>query len=252
MNINDITNKPRDLREERRRRELLNELNPVCPSNKVELSKERNNILTVNAQSNSFTDSEIAEKVFALKKEKNKQESDALMFGEILLAKIEKESEALKQLHRDIVELNKYSKDLTNELGSLNTQIEESAKRAHEQNMADIRAFIDDVENAGEAYSRGQRKELDKSIGNFKTMINQGEEAFGFWSFSKMALFVLLLVILGFQMYNNHNFSQELKRVNNQIGMIHALYKGDVKYWFDSENQRMYIETQGQHNQRYK
>lgn len=42
----------------------------------------------------------------------------------------------------------------------------------------------------------------------------------------------------------------ELQGLHTQVSMIHSLYKGDAKYWFDPDNQMTYVETLEQHNQR--
>lgn len=55
--------------------------------------------------------------------------------------------------------------------------------------------------------------------------------------------------MLLFQFYYNYKLSEQLNYLNNQVSMLHTLYKGESKYWFDTSNKKLYVETKKQHDQ---
>ena len=43
-----------------------------------------------------------------------------------------------------------------------------------------------------------------------------------------------------------------LEKLNEQVGLIHSVYKGESKYWFDSNDQITYVESIKSHQERNK
>ena len=44
----------------------------------------------------------------------------------------------------------------------------------------------------------------------------------------------------------------KLENLNEQVGLIHSVYKGESKYWFDANDQITYVESVKSHQERNK
>ena len=191
---------------------------------------------------------EIAKHLYNIKRENLQLSTDVIFLGELLQQKIREESELMESLEKTInISTNKFESITSNVIGSiedLDKRIDNAANSAHERTTADLKRIFQNIEEAGVAYSKGQCNRLDKK------MLNKGREALEFWSFGKKLLIVILSAMLIFQFYYNYKLNNHLEELYTQINMIHTLYKGETKYWFDADNQTTYVETQKAHNQR--
>lgn len=196
---------------------------------------------------------EIAKRLYNIKKENLQLSTDVIFLGELLQKKIREESELMESLEKTInISTNKFESITSNVIGSikdLDKRIDNAANSAHERTTADLKRIFQNIEEAGIAYSKGQCDRLDKTIENYEKMLNKGRETLEFWSFGKKLLVVILSAMLIFQFYYNYKLNNHLEELYTQINMIHTLYKGETKYWFDADNQTTYVETQKAHNQ---
>lgn len=205
-------------------------------------------------EENLSPDEEIAERIYALKKENNQLGNDAIFLAELLLKKINEQSTLMDSLKTYILqsdERNKMQiKPVIDALTTLENRISKSAAAADSSTAKELKRFFTHLENAGKAYSKGQCERLDKTVKSYEMLLAQGREDLDFWSFGKKLIIAIITFILLFQFYINHQINQQLEGLHTQVRMIHTLYKGDTKYWFDPNNQKTYVETQKQHEQR--
>lgn len=118
--------------------------------------------------------------------------------------------------------------------------------------MFEIRRIFNNIEELGNKYGRVQREQLENSIKEVNSVINKGKEALEFWSLGKKIVLCILLGMLSFQIYYNYKMTAKLENLNEQVGLIHSVYKGESKYWFDANDQITYVESIKSHQERNK
>ena len=118
--------------------------------------------------------------------------------------------------------------------------------------MYEVKRLFNNAEELGRRYGQGFCERLDKSIKEVQTTIYEGKEALEFWSLGKKIIICFLFGMLSFQIYYNYKMTAKLENLNEQVGLIHSVYKGESKYWFDANDQITYVESIKSHQERNK
>lgn len=233
MNINNL---PRSIRE----KHVIKRPTTNSPN---ENSSNKSDIREKSYTASVSDDEAKIQRIYALKAEKNQQESDAILLGQILLEKTKKEAALLEGVRNNLSESNKLNQELIQQLKDLENKISASSEESRMHMITAVKSLVNNIEEAGRAYSKGQCEKLNRSIRDFEIVIRQGEEALEFWDTGKKFLLGVLTIMLLFQFYYNYKLSEQLNYLNNQVSMLHTLYKGESKYWFDTSNKKLYVET---------
>lgn len=157
-----------------------------------------------------------------------------------------------KRLEADASTEQKWRQSVDKNISTLGESVSDIPDKVEGQIMYEVKRLFNNAEELGRRYGQGQCERLDKSIKDVQATIHKGEEALEFWSLSKKIIICFLLGMLSFQIYFNYQMTAKLEKINNQIGMIHSIYKGESKYWFDADNQITYVESIKDYQQKNK
>lgn len=206
-------------------------------------------------------DEQIRQRLFSLKKENQQLGADALFLGELLHTKIVEQSQVMKSLEKYILKADerniKNIEPLKNEaealrasLDSLKWKIESVRSDANDAIRKDLKVIYKDINQAGQKFSEGQCNQLNQSIKNFDSMLHKGRESLEFWDITKKMIVFLSVLIIATQFYLNYQFKEKLNYYNNQLYTIEQTLQGNLKYWHDVENKKLWILTQQEYEEK--
>ena len=151
-----------------------------------------------------------------------------------------------------ILTLIKWRQSVDKNISTLGESVSDIPDKVEGQIMYEVKRLFNNAEELGRRYGQGLCERLDKSIKEVQATIYKGEEALEFWSLGKKIILCILLGMLSFQIYYNYKMTAKLENLNEQVGLIHSVYKGESKYWFDANDQITYVESVKSHQERNK
>lgn len=192
--------------------------------------------------------------MLSLKDENVQLENESILFGEMMHKLIYEQNVLMRSLKTHILQSEKKNErqiaPVIEALETLEDRIANSADAADARTEKKLEELFSHLDDAGRTYSKGLCERLDKTVGAYDALLEKGHENLEFWSLSKKMIVLILTILLLFQLSLNYKMKNELQELHTQVSMIHTLYKGDTKYWFDPDNQITYVETLKQHEQR--
>ena len=244
MNMNEVRRPSRNIRTQSESTKKVTETSSVTQ----EEAKVEENSVNLETNDNEFFNQVIKSGVEAIKNEKAQRELiyNSLIIGEAISGKIDKVSSTLNIVKNDLPIQQKWRQ------AYLEDNISEIPKEVEGKVMFEIRRIFNNIEELGNKYGRVQREQLENSIKEVNSVINKGKEALEFWSLGKKIVLCILLGMLSFQIYYNYKMTAKLENLNEQVGLIHSVYKGESKYWFDANDQITYVESIKSHQERNK
>ena len=157
-----------------------------------------------------------------------------------------------KRLEADASAEQKWRQSVDKNISTLGESVSDIPDKVEGQIMYEVKRLFNNAEELGRRYGQGLCERLDKSIKEVQATIYKGEEALEFWSLGKKIILCILLGMLSFQIYYNYKMTAKLENLNEQVGLIHSVYKGESKYWFDANDQITYVEFVKSHQERNK
>lgn len=157
-----------------------------------------------------------------------------------------------KRLEADASAEQKWRQSVDKNISTLGESLSDIPDKVEGQIMYEVKRLFNNAEELGRRYGQGQCERLDKSIKEVQATLHKGEEALEFWSLSKKIMLCILLGMLSFQIFYNYKMTAKLEKINEQVGLIHSVYKGESKYWFDANDQITYVESIKSHEERNK
>lgn len=197
---------------------------------------------------------QVAKHMLSLKDENVQLERESILFGEMMHKLIYEQNVLMRSLKAHILQSEKKNEEqiapVVEALKTLEKRIDSSADAADARTKKTLEELFSHLDDAGRTYSKGLCERLDATATRWEVLLMHGRENLRFWSFSKKMIVFILTMLLLFQLSLNYKMKNELQGLHTQVSMIHSLYKGDTKYWFDPDNQMTYVETLKQHEQR--
>ena len=251
MNMNEVRRRP-----SRNIRTQSESTNKVIETSNVtqEEAKVEENPVNLETNDNEFFNQVIKSGVEAIKNEQAQRELiyNSLIIGEAISGKIDKVSSTLNVVKNDLPIQQKWRQATSKNIAELEDKISEIPKEVEGNVMFEIRRIFNNIEELGNKYGRVQREQLENSIKEVNSVINKGKEGLEFWSLGKKIVLCILLGMLSFQIYYNYKMTAKLENLNEQVGLIHSVYKGESKYWFDANDHITYVEYIKSHQERNK
>lgn len=197
---------------------------------------------------------EIAERLYSLRNKNLQLKTDSLHFGADICDTMVEQNKLMRSLKAIIRQSDEKNErqiaPVIEALKTLEERIANSADAADARTEKKLEEIFSHLDDAGKAYSKGLCERLDRTVGAYDALLEKGHENLEFWSLSKKMIVFILTMLLLFQLSLNYKMKNELQGLHTQVSMIHSLYKGDTKYWFDPDNQMTYVETLKQYEQR--
>lgn len=197
---------------------------------------------------------EIAERLYSLRNKNLQLKTDSLNFGADICDTMVEQNKLMRSLKAIIRQSDEKNErqiaPVIEALKALEERIANSADAADARTKKTLEELFSHLDDAGRTYSKGLCERLDVTATRLEVLLTYGREKLRFWSFGKKLVVAILTILLLFQLSLNYKMKNELQGLHTQVSMIHSLYKGDAKYWFDPDNQMTYVETLEQHNQR--
>ena len=190
---------------------------------------------------------EIAERLYSLRNKNLQLKTDSLHFGADICDTMVEQNKLMRSLKAIIRQSDEKNErqiaPVIEALKTLEERIANSADAADARTEKKLEEIFSHLDDAGKAYSKGLCERLDRTVGAYDALLKKGHENLEFWSLSKKMIVFILTMLLLFQLSLNYKMKNELQGLHTQVSMIHSLYKGDTKYWFDPDNQMTYVET---------
>jgi hypothetical protein len=81
-------------------------------------------------------------------------------------------------------------------------------------------------------------------------MLYKGQEALEFWDITKKMIVFFSVLMIALQFYLNYQFKEKLNYYNNQLYTVNQMLQGNLKYWYDTENEQLWILKQQEYEQK--